>query len=487
MPSGIRPAVTGWAALTLKRSERTLFCSIGPYAHSACGTLVSAQRDTSPEGAARAPQAASGAQLSAGGPVAQSNEGNNQGMASDYPPAPMAPTRDRVALYAVNFFMADMEAGMGPFLGVLLQSRGWSTGAIGGVITLGAVVGMLTVTPAGALVDATTHKRACVIVAGLGAVTAAGVILSSGHFWVIAGAQAVMCISGATIAPALIGITLGLVGQARFNGQNGRNQAFNHAGNLAGAAIAGLLGWHFGYAAVFWLAAGFAALTIVAVLAIPARRINHHLARGDVPSRDQPRVKSMRVLLRSRPLLAVAGAVTLFHLGNAAMLPLYGLAVVATNANPFTTVASTVVIAQAVMVPASLAAMRIAEAHGYWLAILIAFAALPVRALIASNVITAWGVIPVQVLDGVGAGILSVAVPGLVARILNGTGHINIGQGAIMAAQGLGGALSPVLGGVAAQTFGFPTAFALLGGISLGSMIIWLACASMLCGAGGGE
>jgi hypothetical protein len=59
-------------------------------------------------------------------------------------------TRDRIALYAVNFFMADMEAGMGPFLGVLLQGRGWTTGAIGGVITLGAVVGtvvgMLTVT-----------------------------------------------------------------------------------------------------------------------------------------------------------------------------------------------------------------------------------------------------------------------------------------------------------------------------------------------------
>ena len=288
---------------------------------------------------------------------------NNQGMASEHPSAPVVPRRDRIALYAVNFFMADMEAGMGPFLGVLLQSRGWSTGAIGGVITLGAVVGMLTVTPAGALVDATTHKRACVIVVGLGAVAAAAVILMSGNFWVIAGAQAVMCISGATIAPALIGITLGLVGQARFNSQNGRNQAYNHAGNLTEAAIAVLLGWHFGYAAVFWLAAGFAALTIVAVLAIPAGHINHHLARGDMPTGDQPRVKSVRVLLRSRPLLAVAGAVTLFHMGNAAMLPLYGLAVVATNANPFSTVASTVVIAQAVMVPASLAAMRIAQAH----------------------------------------------------------------------------------------------------------------------------
>ena len=405
-------------------------------------------------------------------------------MASDYTSAPTVSTRDRVALYAVNFFMADMEAGMGPFLGVLLQSRGWSTGAIGAVITLGAVIGMLAVTPAGALADATSHKRTCAIVAGLGAVAAAAVILTSRQFWVIAGAQAVMCISGATIAPAMIGITLGVVGQRRFTGQNGRNQAYNHAGNMAGAALAGLLGWHFGYAAVFWLAAGFAAVTVVAVLAIPAGRIDHHQARGESLAADQPRIGAMAVLLRCRPLLAVAAAVTLFHLGNAAMLPLYGLAVVATNANPFITVAGTVVVAQAVMVPASLAAMRIAETRGYWPAILIAFTALPVRALIASHVITTWGVIPVQVLDGVGAGILSVAVPGLVARILNGTGHINVGQGAVMAAQGLGGALSPALGGFAAQRFGFSTAFAILGGLSLGSLIIWLGLASMLRRAG---
>jgi hypothetical protein len=166
------------------------------------------------------------------------------------------------------------------------------------------------------------------------------------------------------------------------------------------------------------------------------------------------------------------------------MLPLYGLAVVTTKANPFITVASTVVIAQAVMVPVSLAAMRIAQSRGYWPAILIAFTALPVRALVANQVISTWGVIPVQVLDGVGAGILSVAVPGLVAHILNGTGHVNIGQGAVMAAQGLGGALSPAVGGVAAQAFGFSTAFAVLGALSLGSLVVWFAAASMLRGAG---
>ncbi|MCV7377833.1 MFS transporter [Mycobacterium alsense] len=395
-------------------------------------------------------------------------------------PTPQARARDRAALQAVNFFMADMEAGMGPFLGVLLSARGWTTGAIGAVITLGAIVGMLAVAPAGALVDATTRKRACVIVVGLAAVAASAVILTSRHFWVIAAAQAVMCISGAMIAPAVIGITLGLVGQAGFTSQNGRNQAYNHAGNMVGAAASGLLGRLFGYAGVFWLAAGFAVVTIMSVLAIPAGRIDHHVARGEARAADQAPVKKMRVLLESRPLLALAAALVLFYLGNAAMLPLYGLAVVATHADPFITVASTVVVAQAVMIVTSLAAMRLAQARGYWLVILIAFTALPVRAVLAACIVTTWGVIPVQVLDGIGTGMLSVAVPGLVARILDGTGHVNVGQGAIMAAQGLGGALSPVLGGVVAQHFGFPAAFAALGALSLGSLIIWLGFRSVL-------
>lgn len=107
----------------------------------------------------------------------------NLGVPSQDVVEPTVRTRDRIALQAVNFFMADMEAGMGPFLGVLLAGRGWTTGTIGTVITLGAIVGMLTVAPAGALVDATTRKRACVIVVGLAAVAASAVILTTRHFW----------------------------------------------------------------------------------------------------------------------------------------------------------------------------------------------------------------------------------------------------------------------------------------------------------------
>ena len=292
---------------------------------------------------------------------------------------PVARRRDRAALQAVNFFMADVQAGIGPFLGVLLQSRGWATGAIGTVTAIGGIAGLVATAPAGALIDATTRKRACVVVASVFTVVASGLALVSGRFWVVASSQAASAIAGAVIGPALIGITLGVVRQAGFTAQNGRNQAYNHAGNLAGAALSGLLGWRFGFAAVFWLAAAFAVITVIAILVIPANRIDNRAARGAAHTDHQGSVKGLQVLVECPPLLALAAAIALFHLGNAAMLPLYGLAVVATHANPFITVASTVVIAQGVMIGASLAAMRIAQTRGYWLAILIAFIALPVR------------------------------------------------------------------------------------------------------------
>ncbi len=78
-----------------------------------------------------------------------------------------------------------------------------------------------------------------------------------------------------------------------------------------------------------------------------------------------------------------------------------------------------------------------------------------------------------QILDGVGAGLQSVAVPALVARILNGTGRVNVGLGAIMTVKGIGASLSPALGGWLAQGFGYPTAFAILGSVSVISLVLW--------------
>jgi MFS family permease len=391
------------------------------------------------------------------------------------------PRRIRGALEALNFFMADLQAGTGPFLGVFLLAHHWQSGWIGTVMTLGGIAGMAMTVPAGALVDTTRHKRLLIVMAGICTVLASTTVLAAQGFWAVVASQIAAAIAGAAIGPAVAGITLGLVRQAGFNRQLGRNQAFNHAGNMVGAGLSGLLGWRFGYPAVFALAAVFGLLSITSVLMIPAAAIDHRVARGAPDADGAGNVSAWTVLVECKPLLALAGALTLFHLGNAAMLPLYGLAVVsAEHGNGPGFAALTIVIAQGTMIVTALVAMRMAETDGYWLVLLISFASLPVRGLIAADVIQYWGVVPVQVLDGVGAGLQSVAVPGLVARILNGTGRVNVGQGTVMTAQGIGASLSPALGGWIAQQLGYPAAFLVLGALAIGSTAIWLGFAGML-------
>ncbi len=394
--------------------------------------------------------------------------------------------RGKRGLQALNFFMADMQAGIGPFLGVFLQQRGWTAGPIGTVMTAGGIAGMLMTAPAGAFIDHTEKKRLVVIVTGIATVVASFLILLSQSAWVVTVSQVATAIAGAAIGPAVAGMTLGIVRQKGFNAQNGRNQAWNHAGNMIGAGLSGWLGYRFGMPAIFYLAAVFGVLAILSVLTIPESAIDHRAARGlegkgDGKEDGGDKAEGLRALLGNKPMLILAAALACFHLGNGAMLPLYGLAVVgAGKGNAALFVAQTVVVAQAVMIVASLGAMRMASGKGYWLVMLISFAALPLRGALAGTFIEHWGVWPVQALDGIGAGLQSVAVPGLVACLLNGTGRVNVGQGAVMTVQGVGASLSPAIGGWLAQVLGYHVAFYILGSFALISLALWIGFAGTL-------
>ncbi len=385
------------------------------------------------------------------------------------------------ALEGLNFFMADVQAGIGPFLGVFLQANGWHPDAIGTVMTLGGIAGVLATAPAGALVDATHHKRGIIVVAGVMTTLASLALWISHSYWMVAASQIFTAVTGAALGPAVAGVTLGIVREKGFDRQFGRNQVANHAGNVVGAALSGWLGWRYGFSAVFVLAGVFGFLTVIATLLIRRDAIDHDSARGlggPTPGESNPEhehASGFRVLLTCRPLRLLAASLAIFHLGNAAMLPLYGLAVVAAHqGDPNAFAAQTVVVAQVVMVVAACFANRLIERMGYWGVILITFLALPLRGLVAAMLITAWGVWPVQALDGVGAGLQSVAVPALVVRLLQGTGRVNVGQGVVMTVQGIGAALSPALGGVLAQHFGYASAFLVLGAVSTGSLALWL-------------
>ncbi|MDF3082034.1 MFS transporter [Burkholderia sola] len=411
----------------------------------------------------------------------------------------MRPAR---ALEALNFFLADVQAGIGPFIGVILLSRGWGADAIGSVMTLAGLAAMAATPLAGALVDAVRAKRALIVVATAATALASLAMLFVHSYPAVAASQILAAVSGAVLAPAAAGVTLGIVRRQGFDRQFGRNQMANHAGNVAGAALAGWLGWHVGFDAVFALVGVFTLLAIVSTLAIPGHAIDHASARGLDPAGAAPgtdathpdafagastsRVGGLRTLAENRPLVLLGASLALFHLGNAAMLPLYGMGVVVThrsNASAFT--AQTIVIAQCVMIAAAWLAPRLIRAHGYWRVLLFSYLVLPVRGLVAAAWMSEAGVWPVQVLDGIGAGLQSVVVPALVVRLLHGSGRVNAGQGAVATAQGIGAALSPVLGGVLAQHFGYPAAFVVLGAVSTGSLALWLGHArslSSVCG-----
>src|SRR6201984_2747461 len=86
-------------------------------------------------------------------------------------------------LLALNFFMADMQSGIGPFLSVFLLEHGWTSGLIGTALTIGNVAGMLITTPIGGFIDTTDHKRAWIVIPGIAVVAASAIILLSQQFW----------------------------------------------------------------------------------------------------------------------------------------------------------------------------------------------------------------------------------------------------------------------------------------------------------------
>lgn len=389
------------------------------------------------------------------------------------PSVPAACASSRSWLSGLNFCLADVRDGLGPFLGVLLASQGWRADDIGYVMAAGGIAGMLATTPMGAWVDASHHKRRLLAGGTIVLTLATAALWAAPSFGVVIASQVVTGMVGALMGACVMGMTLGMVGQRGLSRQLGINEAWNHAGNVAAAALSGLAGYRWGLSAVFVLMALMACAALACLWKIRPQDIDHERARGgDIaprqPGQDRSPPPSMRrVLAESRELGLLAITMLLFHLGNAAMLPLFAQAVVARGlADPSVFTASSIIVAQLVMIPVALWAGWHAGRHGYRALIIAALLALPLRGMIAACWESPWALLPVQVLDGIGAGLLGVALPGLVAGILRGTGHVNAGLGAVMAIQGVGAAISPALAGWIAHHFGYGTAFVVLSTIA---------------------
>ncbi|TCP67587.1 MFS transporter [Sphingomonas sp. PP-CE-1G-424] len=399
----------------------------------------------------------------------------------DEPGGTSVPTR---TLDALNFFLADVRDGLGPYLAIYLlavrgPAHGWNEATVGAVLTIAGIVGLISQTPAGSLIDRTRNKPRIVMVAAL-LVTLSSISLPIvTGFTVVAITQSVAAVAGAVFAPAISAITLGLVGPKLFAKRVGRNEAFNHAGNAVSAALAGVLAWKFGPVVVFWLMGGLTVASIVTASRIDNGAIDNAVARGldCEPDEDCEQPSGWKALIENKPLMIFAVTAFLFHLANAAMLTsvsqLLSRTVGKDQATSLT--AACIVAAQLVMVPVAIVVGRNTEKWGTKPLFLVAFAFLAARGALYTVSNDPWWLVGVQALDGIGAGIFGALFPVVIADLTKGTGRFNVSQGAVASAQGLGAALSASLAGAiivgAGYTAGFLT-LAVVAGLGLALYLV---------------
>jgi MFS family permease len=386
-------------------------------------------------------------------------------------PATTASPNNRQTLRAIewlNFFLADVQTGLGPFLAAYLAANGWPASRVGFALTLAGLVTVGMQIPAGGIIDAIHRKR--LLLAGSLAVLTTGALLLIGPLtpFRVYSAQALIGIAGPFLGPAVTAITLGVVGAAAFDRQFGRNQSFNSAGNVITALTIAWISYHLGFHAIFLLAAVLTLPTAACLLAIDGRQIDYGRARGAASSPGGNRAEHLRQLASDPVLLTFLLCVFFFHLANAAMLPDLGEMLArgkTRDAGPF--MAACIIVTQTVIALSAAWIGRAAATWGRKPLLIAGFGILPVRGVLYTVVHGAPALIAVQVLDGVANAIFGVVAILVIADRTRGTGRFNLASGVLATAVGIGAALSNTAGGELIQHYGYAASFLGLAGIAV--------------------
>jgi MFS family permease len=373
------------------------------------------------------------------------------------------------ALEWTNFFLADVQAGLGPFVAAYLASVGWQAGAVGRALTFGGIITVLLQTPAGWVVDRVAWKRLILVSGSVVLAMGALLLAFSGKAVVVYTAQGLIGLASPFLGPTIAAITMGLVGARLFDCQFGRNQGFNAAGNLFAAAIIAGTSHFIGSRAIFYAVAILVLPTIFAALMIKRDDIDLDRARGgSEDEKDEGGGKAVSAkLAKDHVLLAFLGCAFLFHFANAAMLPQLGELLAHGSmkaAAPF--MGACVAITQIVMLCTAVFIGRYANRHGRKRLLLVGFGVLPMRAVLYTVLHSVPALLAVQVLDGVANSIFGVVSILVIADRTRGTGRFNLAQGALATAVGLGAALSNGFGGMLMEKAGYRISFLALGAMA---------------------
>jgi len=356
------------------------------------------------------------------------------------------------------FFVADLQTGFGPFLAVYLTAHRWSASELGFALGVGSVASTLAQIPAGMIVDALRGKAIAAAVALVGIGASAMLMAWSPEFWPVLLAQTLHGFASCMLSPALAALTIGLVATTALPERLGRNARFAAVGSAIGAVLMGACGSFISTRMVFWLAALFCAPALLALWSLGLR-----LRLPATPKVKGPAREAIRCVLLDRRLLAYIACTALFHLANAAMLPLAAVEITRRADEE-----ASLIIAACILVPQFMVALlspfagRMACRWGRRGVLLAGFCALPARAALLAVVHDPFWVILVQALDGLGGAAFGVMTPLVAADLSLPGGRFNLRMGILGAVVGLAAAASNMATGLIATNLGAQTAFSVL-------------------------
>jgi MFS family permease len=373
------------------------------------------------------------------------------------------------------FCVADVQTGFGPFVSVYLTTQKWTQFDIGLILSVAGLVALAAQVPGGMLVDAARSERRVAGIAVTVIAISALVYAAWPIFPTILAAATFHAAASCVLGPAIAAISLGLVSHTGIGERLGRNARFASIGNGFAAALMGACGYFFSARSVFIVTALLLVPTLLALRQIAPREIIPEQAHGGPSPPDHPPA-TFRSLLKQRSLLILACCVALFHLANAAMLPLMGSALTSRSSDWATImIATCIVVPQVVVAFIAPWAGRHAQIWGRRPLILFGFGALAVRGMLFAVVTDPAMIIAVQLLDGISAVTLGVMVPLIVADVTRGSGRFNSGLGLVGMIAGIGGAMSTTLAGAMTDAIGSHFAFFGLGIVAVLAFVVVLA------------
>jgi len=389
-------------------------------------------------------------------------------------------------LLFTNFFVERdrLEAYLAVYF---INFKNWPAHWIGIISLVMNSIQFVLQTPAGNLLDTTSHKKSLTVVSLLVLSLCTICVVWTSNFWAVLAIKSIEGVSAVILFPALISILFGICPPedvARFVASN---EVANKTGSIVFTIAAGLIA-HFLFPDVsplFYLFGAGGLFACGSLFLVPSEAINDARARQmETPEEsnkdngdESSTAASYRSLLQDKNIRMFAFLTFVYHLANAALLPLVAQRIAEEDAKTALVFTSGVLlVGNASATVTSIVIRSVVDKLEPRVLLLMGQAVFITRcgclAALSAYSGNRYALCSTQILDGMGASVYDAVQPVIVSRLTQNSGRFNVTFGFVVTCHRIGHGLSLLLGESIVHASSYEAAFLTHGVIGMVSFAI---------------